>query len=74
MEKRGYHRMLFILIEMINIAVVGHLGDPAMIAGIGLGTMAMNLTGFSVICGFNSALDTLVSQAAGAGELRLCGL
>jgi Na+-driven multidrug efflux pump len=59
---------------MINIAVVGHLGDPAMIAGIGLGNMTVNLIGLSMKCGFNSALDTLISHAAGRSELRLCGL
>ena len=34
----------------------------------------MNLMGMSLILGCNSALDTLVSQAAGAGNLKLCGV
>ena len=54
---------------MINLVVVGHLGDPAMIAGVGMGNMSINLIGLSVIFGFNSALDTLISQAAGKGNL-----
>ena len=46
---------------MINLVVVGHLGNPAMIAGVGIGNMSINLVGLSVIYGFDSALDTLIS-------------
>ena len=53
--------MITILIEMINLVVVGHLGNPAMIAGVGIGNMSINLVGLSVIYGFDSALDTLIS-------------
>ena len=66
--------VLTIIIEMINLVVVGHLGDPELIAGIGIGNMTMNLLGLSIIFGFNSSLDTLISQAAGCGEIKLCGL
>jgi Na+-driven multidrug efflux pump len=30
------------------------------------------MLGFSIIIGFNGALNTLVSQAAGAGNIDLC--
>ena len=49
------------LIEMINLVIVGHLGDPELIAGIGIGNMTINLFGLSIIFGFNEALDTLIS-------------
>ena len=39
-----------------------------------MGNMTQNLLGLSIILGFNSTLDTLVSQAAGAGNHELCGV
>ena len=45
-----------------------------MVAGVGLGNMTQNLLGLSIILGFNSTIDTLVSQAAGAGDKKLCGV
>ena len=45
-----------------------------MVAGVGMGNMTINMIGLSVIIGFNSALDTLISQGAGAGKLELCGV
>jgi len=39
-----------------------------------MGQACMNLMGMSIILGLNSALDTLVSQAAGAGKIELCGV
>lgn len=45
-----------------------------MVAGVGMGNMTINMIGMSFIMGFNSALDTLISQSAGAGKLELCGV
>ena len=45
-----------------------------MLAGVGMGNMTQALCALSFILGFNSALDTLISQAAGAGNIELCGL
>ena len=36
--------------------------------------MLVNVTGFSIAIGLNSALVTLVSQAYGANNLKLCGI
>lgn len=47
--------------ELINLSLIGKLNDPAMVAGVGLGNMTINMVGMSVIMGFNSALDTLIS-------------
>ena len=44
-----------------------------MLAGVGLGNMTQNLCALSIIYGLNMSVETLVSQAAGAGDLRLCG-
>ena len=62
------------LVDITNIYTVGKLGDPAKIGGVGMGNMIMALFGLSIFSGLNSALDTLVSQAAGAGNLTLCGV
>lgn len=57
------------LFQVINLHFVGKLNDPAMIAGVGMGNMTVQILGLIYIMGFNSVLDTLVSQAAGAGNL-----
>lgn len=69
---------------MINVIFLGHykghtdeLGDndgSAFIAGIGLGNRCIQFMGLTLILGMNAALDTLVSQAAGAGNMELCGV
>lgn len=47
--------------ELINLSLIGMLNEPAMVAGVGMGNMTINMIGMSVIVGFNSALDTLIS-------------
>jgi Na+-driven multidrug efflux pump len=32
-----------LLIEVINISFIGHLGDPAKVAGVGLGNLYINI-------------------------------
>ena len=60
--------------DTVNMAFLGHLGDPNLIAGIGLGASYLNLVGLTLIHGILMAMDTLVSQAKGAGNLELCGV
>ena len=62
------------LMEVINLSIIGQLGEPAKVAGVGMGNMTINMIGLSFIVGFNAALDTLISQGAGAGKLELCGV
>ena len=50
------------------------LKDKEMMAGAGMGNMFYGLLGWGIINGFNGALDTLVSQAAGMQEYELCGI
>ena len=38
-----------------------------------MGNMIQNMIGLSIVIGLNGALETLVSQAYGAGNLQLCG-
>ena len=43
------------------MAFIGHLNDPAKIAGAGLGNMYVNIFCQSIILGLNGAIATLVS-------------
>ena len=45
-----------------------------MFAGVGMGNMTQNLCALSWVLGFNSAMDTLVSQAVGGNNYELCGV
>jgi len=56
------------------MAVAGHLDDPSLIASIGMGNMIQNCLFVCPILGFNGALETLASQAAGAGNIELAGV
>jgi Na+-driven multidrug efflux pump len=49
------------IIETINLAYVGHLGDPYLISGVALGTIYFYTFGLTVLMGLNSVVATLVS-------------
>ena len=48
--------------------------DPVKLAGIGLAVMLLNCLLFWPLLGMNGALETLVAQAYGAGDFRICGV
>ena len=60
--------------HLCNMAIAGHLGDTSLIASIGMGNMIQNVLFVSPILGINGALETLASQAAGAGNKELAGI
>lgn len=60
--------------HVINTSLCGHLGDQAVMAGVGMATMFSNIFCNSLMMGLNSTLDTLISQAKGFGDLHLCGV
>ena len=62
------------MIDIINARFTGHLGAENKVAGVGIGLVYINLLFLSALWGFNGAISTLVSQAFGAGNLRLCGV
>lgn len=47
---------------------------PAKLAGIGIGNSVLNMVPYTLLVGVNTALETLVSQAYGRGNLHECGL
>ena len=62
------------MVEVINLAFVGHLGKASLMAGVGIGNMYINIVAQSVSVGLNNGLSTYVSQCNGQGNLRLCGI
>ena len=59
--------------ETINLVFVGSLNQAVPLAAVGMGNIFINMFGVSIYFGLNGAVDTLVSQANGAKDLRLCG-
>lgn len=64
----------FMFIQLVNTYFIGHLNDSALIAGVGMGNMLINVLCFAISQGLNGALETLVSQAYGYGNFRICGV
>ena len=58
---------------MVNTAFIGRLNNAYMLSGVGLGNMFINCFWISMYMGINGALETLVSQAFGAKNNKLCG-
>jgi Na+-driven multidrug efflux pump len=65
-----------ISVEILNLRFISKFSpdNEKILDGVGMGNMTQNLLALSIILGFNSTIDTLVSQAAGAGNKQLCGL
>lgn len=60
--------------ETTNALFIGHHGSREAMAAVGIGNMMQNCFGLSIGIGLTSAMDTLVSQAHGAGEDRLASV
>lgn len=60
--------------DVMNLYAAGHMSNAAVIAGVGLGNMTQNLFAVSFIESMNSVIETLGSQAYGAGNKELCGV
>jgi multidrug resistance protein, MATE family len=60
-------------LQIAPVVSVGHIGTNAL-AAITLGTMTATVTGFSIIIGFSTALDTMLPSAWTSGNPSLVGL
>ncbi|KAM0827318.1 hypothetical protein ACQ4PT_068275 [Festuca glaucescens] len=60
-------------LQLVSVMFVGHLGELPL-AGASLATSLANVTGFSLLVGMSSALDTLCGQAFGARQYHLLGV
>lgn len=58
---------------MTSVVSIGHVSTTAL-AAISLGSMTANVTGFSIIQGFMSALDTMLPPAWTSSQPKLVGL
>ena len=69
--------MLFCFAQnTMNLIFIGHKdsNDPSLIAAVGMGNVILMCCGIGMYVGLNSGLETLVSQAYGANNVRLCGI
>jgi Na+-driven multidrug efflux pump len=48
------------LVGTINVSFIGHLGNPAMVAGVGFGEGYINIMCVAVILGLNNALSFFI--------------
>lgn len=62
-----------ILQESINMTIIGWLDDTTALAAVGLAYLIFLIFIMATSFGMNTALETLVSQACGAGQFGLCG-
>ena len=62
------------IINVANLAFVAHLNNTELLAAVALGNMMINIAAFAIMQGMNSALETLVAQAYGAGSYRRAGV
>ncbi|GME72193.1 unnamed protein product [[Candida] boidinii] len=60
-------------LSVASIFSVGHIGS-VQLAAVTLGSMTANITGFSLVQGLATALDTFLPQAYGAKKYKLVGL
>ena len=63
-----------LLTGMFNTIYAGRFDDAEKLAGIGLGNTTLNILCLSIVMGMNGALETLVSQAFGYGNIALSGV
>ncbi|XWS48268.1 hypothetical protein CRYUN_Cryun13aG0060500 [Craigia yunnanensis] len=60
-------------LQMISLMFVGHLGDLAL-SGSSMATSFATVTGFSLLLGMATALDTLCGQSYGAKQYSMLGI
>ncbi|KAG6553961.1 hypothetical protein Mapa_004878 [Marchantia paleacea] len=65
--------LLQYLLNVVSVMFVGHLGELAL-ASSSIATSLAGVTGYHVMMGLASALETLCGQAFGAKEYRLSGI
>ncbi|KAH0581705.1 hypothetical protein H2248_011391 [Termitomyces sp. 'cryptogamus'] len=68
----GTHALEFSLV-MVPVISIGHLSTTAL-AAITLGSMTANVTAFSILQGFASALDTILPSTWTSSQPQLVGL
>ncbi|KAF9592456.1 hypothetical protein IFM89_014946 [Coptis chinensis] len=65
--------LLLFSLQVISVMFVGHLGELAL-SGASMATSIASVTGFSLLAGMASALDTLCGQSYGAKQYHMLGV
>lgn len=60
-------------LTVCSVFAVGHIGKLEL-GAVSLGSMTTNITGYAVLQGLATSLDTLCAQAYGSGQHKLVGL
>ena len=66
--------LVYLMVMLVNTYYIGHLNNPVLLAGVGMGNMLINVLCFAVTQGMNSALESFVSHSFGAGKYDKCGI
>lgn len=72
-RSRDRTHLLEYSLNIASVVSIGHISTVAL-AACSLGNMTASVTGFSIVQGFASALDTLLPSAWTSGNPRLVGL
>ena len=59
---------------MVNLAMIGSRYDAQTVNGLGLSNLLIGMIPFTVMIGFNGALDTFLSQTFGSQDYQKAGL
>ncbi|KAK9275013.1 hypothetical protein L1049_022271 [Liquidambar formosana] len=65
--------LLLYCLQVISVMFVGHLGELAL-SGASMATSFASVTGFSLLIGMGSALDTFCGQSYGAKQYHMLGI
>ncbi|KAL8056684.1 hypothetical protein ABFX02_04G135100 [Erythranthe guttata] len=65
--------LLQFCLQLISVMFVGHLGELSL-SGASMATSFASVTGFSLMMGMASALDTLCGQSYGAKQYHMLGI
>ncbi|XP_059309108.1 protein DETOXIFICATION 16-like isoform X1 [Lycium ferocissimum] len=65
--------LLLYCLQVISVMFVGHLGELAL-SGASMATSFATVTGFSLLAGMGSALDTICGQSYGAKQYHMLGI
>jgi Na+-driven multidrug efflux pump len=60
--------------HICNSIILGHSEDSKLLAALGLGGLTISIFLLSIGVSFCGSLDTLISQAYGSKDYRLCGV
>jgi Na+-driven multidrug efflux pump len=60
--------IFFQMIGLLNVWFIGQLGNVALLGGVGMGTMLLNVFCFALAFGLNGSIETFVARDYGNQE------